>query len=271
MKICPNCGSANAKNATTCQECMFIFQEKQFVDQSQEKPKEKSFSERLSQSMSGNNFDQQFKSSRSTDIMFVFDCTGSMRGEIKAMKECVIDFANSIITEGINMRLGLIEFRDRLVNQEHKLHKFSDGVFTKAINEFQQTVSSFKAKGGGNNKGESSPDALMLALDQPFRNIPNKTIVLITDEPPHIPDKTTNSVDEVIKKMKAKDINLYYIITLLKNPKCHKHFEILEGVQKYGGDGLVFEITEQESERGQHFGKVLLGLAKSISTKSIAM
>ncbi|MCD4678200.1 MAG: VWA domain-containing protein, partial [Desulfobacula sp.] len=193
-----------------------------------------SFSEKFSLSISGMG-KNIYNSSKEADIMFVFDCTGSMMSEITAMKDAIFDFANSLITDGLNIRLGLIEFRDRLVNQEHKLHLFSDEVFTHNANLFMEAVGKLKAKGGGGNGGESSLDAIMLALEQPFRNNQNKTIVLITDDAPHIPDKSTDSLQTAINKMKRKAINQCYIVTMLKKTKCHKHLELLEGVQKYGG------------------------------------
>lgn len=262
MIICPNCGHANPDDAMTCEECMALLDKAKL-------PKKDSFTERLSKSVAslGKN---TFKSSKEADIMFVFDCTGSMGGEIRAMQDAIIDFANIIIPEGLNIRLGLIEFRDRTIGEEIKLHKFSDGVFTKKIEEFQQATNTLKADGGG-PEPESSPDALMLALDQPFRNCPNKTIVLITDASPRIPDKdTTNYPTEVIKKMESKDINQYYIVTMLQTTRCHTHLEVLEGVQKYGGDGLAFELSKKDASRAEHFKKVLRGLAKSISSKSVS-
>lgn len=54
--------------------------------------------------------------------------------------------------------------------------------------------------------------------------------------------------------MKEKDINFFLVVTMLQNLKCHKYLEILEGVQTYGGDGLVFKITMME--RNHHFGKI---------------
>lgn len=269
MVICPNCGHANADDAMTCEECMVLL-DKDKLPKEESKSEEKSFAEKFSKSISGMS-QKAFKSSKEADIMFVFDCTASMGGEIRAMQNAIIDFASTVITEGLNIRMGLIEFRDRNIGEEQTLHKFSDGIFTKKVKEFQAATDKLKASGGG-PEPESSPDALMFALDQKFRDCPNKTIVLITDASPRIPDKGTKNYPEgVIKKMKAKDINQYYIVTMLQKPACHVHLQVLEGVQKYGGDGLAFELSKKDADRTEHFKKVLRGLAKSISSKSIAV
>jgi len=269
MVICPNCGHANSDDAMTCEECMVLL-DKAKLPKEEPKSESKSFSEKFSKSVSSIGANA-FKSSKEADIMFVFDCTGSMGGEIRAMQDAIIDFSSTVITEGLNIRLGLIEFRDRTIGEEIKLHKFTDGVFTKKIKEFQKATDTLSPTGGG-PEPESSPDALMLALDQSFRDCPNKTIVLITDASPRIPDKDTkNYPDEVINKMKSKNINQYYIVTMLQSPRCHIHLQVLEGVQKYGGDGLAFELSKKDTERAEHFKKVLRGLAKSISSKSISV
>jgi hypothetical protein len=200
--------------------------------------------------------------------MFVFDCTGSMQGEIRAMQDAIIDFAEAVKSEGLDIRLGLIEFRDRFENEEHILHLFDGNVFATDMTKFKQIVDTLKAKGGGPTP-ESSPDALMLALEQTFRDIPNKTIVLITDAPPHLPDKSTPSYREVIAQMEKKDINQFYVVTMLKKKACKVHLKLLEGVHRYGGDGLAFELSKKDGQRKNHFKKVLMGLAKSISSKSV--
>ena len=269
MIICPNCGHANADDAMTCEECMVLLN-KEKLPKEEPKTESESFSEKFSKSISGMGANA-FKSSKEADIMFVFDCTGSMGGEIRAMQDAIIDFSSTVITEGLNIRLGLIEFRDHTIGEKITLHKFSDGVFTKKIKEFQETTNKLVAKGGG-PEPESSPDALMLALDQPFRDCPNKTIVLITDASPRIPDKdTSNYPTDIIRKMRTKDINQYYLVTMLQSPRCHIHLQVLEGVQEYGGDGLAFELSKKDTDRAEHFKKVLRGLAKSISSKSISV
>jgi hypothetical protein len=264
MIVCPNCGEMNPDDAMTCSECMVLLNKEKLP-----KEEKSDFAEQFARSVAKIG-SEGFASKKIADVMFVFDCTASMGGEIRAMQDAIIEFARTVTADGLNVRLGLVEFRDRSIGEKLELHRFSDGVFTKKLGEFQKAVDKLKAKGGGAIP-ESSPDALMLALEQDFRDCPNKTIVLITDAPPRIPDVDTPSYNPVIARMEKKDINQFYVVTMLKDPNCHIHLELLEGVQKYGGDGLAFELSKKDTERKEHFIKVLRGLAKSISSKSVTM
>ena len=48
---------------------------------------------------------QQIQSGRRADILFVLDCTGSMQGEINAIKDAITGFADSIKQEGVRARV----------------------------------------------------------------------------------------------------------------------------------------------------------------------
>lgn len=256
MKECPHCHHINPDDLIICDECTTILN-----------PGEDNFDDGLKKRIDSGVLDE-FRNIRKADIMFVFDCTSSMTNEIRAMQDAIIEFAQAVKAEGLDIRLGLIEFRDRLYGEEHILHNFSGEVFTTDMNAFKIVVDKLQAIGGG-PPPESSPDALMLALKQKFRKIPNKTIVLITDAPPNLPDKSTRSYDDVIAQMEKKDINQFYLVTMLKYKKCLVHLQVLEGVCGYGGDGLAFELSKKDDQRKNHFKQILMGLAKSISAKSV--
>lgn len=267
MVKCPACGAANTDDAIVCSECAAALDIDKLPKETESG--EKSFADSFSKSIA-TRAPEVIKAKKMADIMFVFDCTGSMYGEIRAMQDAIIDFARSVKADGLDIRLGLVEFRDRTIGEEHKLHRFTEGAFTKNMTEFQSAVDCLSASGGG-PEPESSPDALMLALQQEFRDCPNKTIVLITDASPHLPDKDTRSYEQVIAKLKERNINQFYVVTMLQRVGCQVHLKLLEGVQKYGGDGLAFELSKKDAERSEHFKKVLRGLAKSISSKSVTM
>lgn len=256
----------NADDDFSCSECGVL------LDEKKESPDSGTddFAAKISKSVHGIDI-SKLTAKKKADIMFVFDITSSMRGEIRAMQDAIIDFATSIVSDGLDIRLGLISFMDRTVGKEHKLFKFSDGVFTDQMPEFQEAVNSFRPTPAGPAIEESSPDALMLALGQKFRDCPNKTIVLVTDAPPRIPDKEVKSYKQVLEGLVEKDINQFYLVTRLSSKWCQVHLKFLETVQGNGGDGLAFEISSKDDERKENFKKVLRGLAKSISTKSVTM
>src|SRR5262249_5389347 len=102
---------------------------------------------------------------READIMFILDCTGSMQGEIDAIKDAITTFADTIKSDGVRARVGLIEFRDRLIGEEHRVLTFDGEPFTSAPEVFRREVARLRATGGG-DPPESSLDAIKLALRQ---------------------------------------------------------------------------------------------------------
>ncbi len=204
---------------------------------------------------------------RRVDIMFVLDCTGSMGGEIEAIKNSIVNFVNSIEKAKVRARVGLVEFRDRTVNQEHILHRFNGEVFTNQPEIFRNIASCLKAEGGRDkftrdDERESSLDAIMLALKQPFQE-KNRCVVLITDAPPHIPDRETKSIDEVIAAIKSVGLTQFYAVTRPSEPWANVYLRLTQEV----GSGMVFDLGKGDdfSKRSDNFEKVLMSLGKTIS------
>ena len=157
-------------------------------------------------------------------------------------------FADTIEKDRVRVRLGLIEFRDRLINEEHQVLKFNGEVFTNNPILFRQKVSKMKAYGGG-DAPESSLDSVMLALAQPFDLESNKAIVLVADAPPHIPDKETQNIQEVV--------------TAIQNSESQVYLKLLSGVK-----GMAFDLGKGDDfrSRAENFKRTLMSLGKTIST-----
>ncbi len=204
---------------------------------------------------------KQLQAKRQADIMFVLDCTESMDGEIEAIKDAIIDFANSIESEGVRARVGLVEFRDRLCNEEQRVLTFNREVFTNDTVAFRREVSKLKAIGGG-DWPESSLDGLMLALRQPFTATGSKVIVLVTDAPPHIPDKETKSIEEVVKAIRDRQIDQIYLVMRTQDPDSQVYLKLLEATR-----GLAFELGKGDDfrKRAEDFKRTLMALGKTIS------
>lgn len=202
---------------------------------------------------------------RKADILFVLDCTGSMRGEIETIKSCVTDFADTISSQGVRARVGLVEFRDRLYGEEHRAITFDGQPFTADPGVFRRQIDGLRASGGG-PEPESSLDALMLAASQPFAPDASKVIVLITDAPPHIPDKDTRSVEAVADRLREIGIHQVYLVIRTSDPRCHVYLKLLEGTR-----GLAFELGKGNdfSNRAEHFKKTLMQLGKTISSATV--
>lgn len=241
MKKCKKCGTENVDIASFCSKC----------------------SEDLSTTTININNPklQKLLQKKQAEIMFVLDCTGSMQGEIDTIKTTITDFVDTIEKDNVRVKVGLIEFRDRLINEEHRVLKFNGEIFTNNPEIFRKEVEKITADGGGDIP-ESSLDAMMLALNQPFTSEVTKVIVLITDAPPHIPDQETKNIEEVIEKIKEKNIDQVHLVIRNQDEDSKVYHNLIGGLK-----GLSFELGEGEDfkQRSEHFKKTLKQLGKTIS------
>lgn len=205
-------------------------------------------------------FLEEYRKMKKADIMFCLDCTGSMKEAIDAVKYTISEFPEMVEKVGIFIRIGLIEFRDRLHGEEHKVHNFNGQIFTKDMGLFIKAVSMLKAE-GGHDEPESSLDAVMLACVQPFGNDAAKVVVLITDAPPHIPDKETKTIEEVVERIKDSGIDLFYCVVNASDERSGNYLLLAdkrEAVYDLGmGDDFM---TVSDSIR-----KMLFSMGKSLT------
>jgi len=259
MKVCSNCGASNADAARFCSECGTALAP---VDptKSVEKPASSVDAASLAKSIAARAATLQGK--RRADVMFVLDCTGSMQGEIDAIKDAITAFADTIESDGVRVRVGLIEFRDRLIGEEHRVLTFAGEPFTADPSIFRREVSTLRATGGG-DEPESSLDAVRLALRQPFASDANKVIVLVTDAPPHIPDRETKSIEEVVEAVRSASVQQFYLVFRTGDPQSQVYLKLLEGTR-----GIAFELGTGDDfrHRAEDFKRTLMSLGKTISS-----
>lgn len=256
MKNCDKCGASNLDSAKFCNECgtkLATAEVAKTVKSYAPEELAKTLRQRAA----------TLASKRRADIMFVLDCTGSMQGEIDSIKETIIEFADTIEKDGVRVRVGMVEFRDRLIDEEHRVLSFNGEVFTDKPTLFRQEVAKLEADGGG-DAPESSLDAVMLALRQPFHPEANKAIVLITDAPPHVPDKETESIEEVVEAIKTAGVHQFYLVI----PTQEKESQIYLKLLSAGAKGMAFELGEGDDfrSRSDNFKRTLMSLGKTIST-----
>jgi hypothetical protein len=137
-------------------------------------------------------------SEKKVDIVFVFDTTGSMGGEINELSSIVRGFANDLEASHIDHRLGLVEFRDFPIAcgdstktncgdpGDFPYRIKGDGNLTEDIDTFNSWMRELKAGGGGNGGPEAVLTALRHAVsDCHWRDGAEKVIIVITDAGPH--------------------------------------------------------------------------------------
>lgn len=190
-------------------------------------------------------------------VMFVLDVTGSMWGEIEGVKMNIKDFMDYIHSEGLSVDVGLIAFRDLEMRERPELLKFEGRPFTNDARDFKSKVSKLKASGGGSNPGESSFDALVLASQQPFKEDVARILILITDEPPLIPDGEVRSIEDVIMALNKGGIDQLHIVIPdhLKSHYAPLHRHVKGQIFRLGAGG----------RGGASFRKILMDIGKSIS------
>lgn len=117
--------------------------------------------------------------SRPVDIVFVFDTTSSMGGEIDGVIRSSIAFAEQLSANNRDFRLGLVAFGDEIRSIAN-----ADLTLTADVDEFTGWVRRLSADGGGDDP-EASLDGLEQATAMQFRPDAQKVLLLITDAAPH--------------------------------------------------------------------------------------
>jgi uncharacterized protein YegL len=191
-------------------------------------------------------------------VLFVLDVTGSMMHEIDGVKDNIKDFLDYIQTEGLEVEVGLIAFRDLQEREPPEVLSFGEGsVFTSDAKAFKKRMAKLTALGGGSNPGESSLDALVLASRQPFRSDGARIVILITDEPPLLPDGEINSFDDVTQALTAARVDQLHLV--LPDPLRRVYAPLHSRLK-----GEVFPLGTGK-RGGKAFRKVLLDIGKSIT------
>jgi Ca-activated chloride channel family protein len=147
------------------------------------------------------------------DIVFVLDVTSSMRAEMNGVKSGIQRFVTALTSRGFDAQVGLIAFGDRfLPGGEPRLLQFDGSPLTRNLEKFRSEVSTLRLVNGG-DPPESSLDAVVLATHLPFRREAAKVLLLITDAPPHVPDRETKTIDAAATRLRKAGISQLHIVT----------------------------------------------------------
>ncbi len=170
------------------------------------------------------------------DFIFIIDVTGTMQTSINGVKDNIEKFVESLVSRGIDYRLGLVMFSD-VVERSYQP--------TDNVKEFLGWLSNVEAS-GGMDEPENALEALAEIGRMKFRPPANRIGVLVTDAPYHQQggrgngrtNFTTETMTEYLKKLDAQ----LFCIT----PLVLKQYKVMSDATR----GSVFDLN-------QPFAKIL--------------
>jgi hypothetical protein len=135
--------------------------------------------------------------SRSVDVAFILDTTGSMGEEIDAVRSTIGKVARELGRQNYQVRLGLVEYKDRGDVFVTKVHPFSS-----SSDAFLADVAKVTASGGG-DLPESVNEGLHVGLSglEWSRDSVGRFAFLIGDAPPHL--DYANDADYAVEMKRA--------------------------------------------------------------------
>jgi len=124
----------------------------------------------------------------------------------------------------IKVNVGLMEFRDALVEHQRDIafnfHEWkNENTLTDDVGEVAEAVSNLKFKGGGDNGAESSLDAIWhAAFHDDWTEGARRVLCVFTDDRPHEPDETIQSVGDLVNRLTELDIYAMGMFTKYQEP-----------------------------------------------------
>ncbi|MDF1537521.1 MAG: VWA domain-containing protein [Candidatus Thorarchaeota archaeon] len=119
------------------------------------------------------------------DVAFVIDTTGSMKDDIRAVKDSLFDIVDKVVskTEGLSIRFGIVSYRDHPPQDRTYVTRVFD--FTTKIKDVHTEISRLRPSEGGDTP-EAVADALFDARTKlSWTRDAYKVLLLVGDAPPH--------------------------------------------------------------------------------------
>jgi len=141
------------------------------------------------------------------DVVFILDTTGSMSEEIVAMTKTIESVAVMLAQDGVRLRIGLVEYRDRTDPYVARLHQM-----TTDIPGFIARVGTIRA-GGGGDRPEDVHEGLRVALDEiryDERSVA-RLAFLIGDAPPQLDYSSSESYTRSMRRANHRGIQIFTV------------------------------------------------------------
>jgi hypothetical protein len=181
------------------------------------------------------------------DICIVFDTTGSMSDKIDGLIDCMAGFVSQLGRLNLDWRISILPFGDLTVQGDRVDAHLP---FVKTVAQAKQQLREMPRFLGGGNDGESSIEAVLGAIEKPWRKGAVRVIVLLTDEPALGVQRSQT----VLGRLRSKEI-----ITFVASPN-RNYFKAWAA----GTGGKWFEIGPSMDTRA--LLNLLRRLVKNVAT-----
>lgn len=148
------------------------------------------------------------------DIVFIVDVTGSMSEEIEGVKNSMVDFIQSLETEGLDVKVGIVPYSDYAPSSTTDSVGFDPAFLNLSDPTTAADYANNLSASGGNDTPENAYGAIMYAWkNMSWRKETQRIFILITDAPSHYEgdsdwSDSTNDFDP--KYTKSDVINALY-------------------------------------------------------------
>jgi hypothetical protein len=153
----------------------------------------------------------------SVAVLFVIDCTGSMRWVHQSLKERLNEIVQQFAKERIPVFFGSMAFRDAPADPTTAFEHYGFPESDSPIDEMTVWLDNLKCKGGGNNQGESSAAGIVIGIqDSTWPNVQRRVVALFTDDGPHVPDQRVSDWKHFRQQLHTFDIDQLHIFTKVR-------------------------------------------------------
>ncbi len=193
----------------------------------------------------------------STDVVFIFDKSGSMDTYISRVRQAVTNFAESLRDDNVDIRLGLIEYEDG-----NDIHAYA---FTEDVDEFIANVNSVRTIGGTEYGLTAIMSTLSGARSLQFRQDADKRFIVLTDE--DFDDGSLFDVNNVISTLINENVIMDVVGEL--GGSCQREWEPLAtatgghfyDINLYSYNGIFEDISGDIQNRFDFFSVDLSTIA----------
>jgi flagellin len=180
---------------------------------------------------------QASSSAGEADIVFVIDSTGSMDSVISNVISNLDEFVSTIQSEGVNVRLGLVTYKDKNFDGPDYLQKTD---FTSDESAFKATLTDISVGGGGDTPEsglEAIEDPILGATSFAYTPGASKQLIMVTDAPVHTQSGdglSSYNIDDVISDLSSRGI----VATIVSDPTGDPDAQLKPIADGTGGDFL---------------------------------